>query len=197
MKIYTKTGDAGTTGLFAGPRVSKCDPRIVAYGSVDELNSVLGVVLSHFPESIGESQLDGLSLNKIVLQIQSDLFSIGAELATPDPDSQQMRLLDAQRITGLELIMDGADEELPALTHFILPGGTSSAAYLHLARTVCRRAERNVVSLMEQPQVADYQQVLVYLNRLSDCLFMLARLVNHRCQESESIWQKSKPDSAS
>jgi cob(I)alamin adenosyltransferase len=196
MKIYTKTGDAGTTGLFAGHRVLKSDPRIVAYGSVDELNSVLGVVLAQFPESLGESELLGRPLKQLLLEIQKDLFSVGAELATPDPDSRGMRLLAAGRTQTLESMMDAAEEELPALTHFILPGGAPCAAYLHLARTVCRRAERNLVVLMQQADIADYGAVLVYLNRLSDCLFVLARLANFRSGNSESIWTSPKEEAA-
>jgi cob(I)alamin adenosyltransferase len=192
MKIYTKTGDSGTTGLFAGDRVLKSDPRIVAYGSVDELNSVLGVVISQLPSTVGESLLDGQSLTESLLDIQRDLFSIGAELATPNPDARGMRLLTAERVHKLEAMMDSAEDELPQLTHFILPGGAPYASYLHLARTVVRRAERNLVVLMQQPEIADYSLVLVYLNRLSDCLFVLARLVNFRTGNTESIWVAPK-----
>lgn len=196
MKIYTKTGDSGSTGLFAGPRVLKSDPRIIAYGSIDELNSVLGVVLSQLPDSLGDSRLIGQLLKELLLEIQRDLFSIGAELATPDPDSRGMRLLSEERSQTLESMIDAAEEELPALTHFILPGGVPCAAYLHMARTVCRRAETNLVALMQQPDVADYGMVLVYLNRLSDCLFVLARLTNFRSGNAESIWTSPKQGTA-
>jgi len=180
MKIYTKTGDLGTTGLFAGPRVSKDDPRIMAYGSVDELNSWLGIAISAMPAPLASSRLAGDSIGSLLQAIQSDLFAVGAELATPDPDAHHMRMLDDQRTLTLEKLMDAAEAELPALTSFILPGGTSTAAAFHYGRTVCRRAERHLVSLMKQPDVADYSRLLIYLNRLSDCLFVFARLANHR-----------------
>lgn len=188
MKIYTKTGDNGTTGLFAGPRVPKDDPRIVAYGCIDELNSLLGVAIAAMPAEIAGSLLDCRSLMDTLKAIQSDLFSIGAELATPEPDAQNMRLLSEQRVVALENLMDIAEAELMPLKQFILPGGIPTAAYLHYSRTVCRRAERHVVSLMKQPEVADYSRVLVYLNRLSDFLFVVARLVNHRAHLPDQPW---------
>lgn len=188
MKIYTKTGDSGTTGLFAGPRVPKDDPRINAYGSVDELNSWMGVAIACLPSEIADSILAGQTLRVSLQAIQSDLFSVGAELATPEPDAHQMRLLDDQRILALENLMDAAELELSPLTNFVLPGGTQSAASFHYGRTVCRRAERQVVSLMKQPGVADYGRLLVYLNRLSDFLFVLARLVNCRSQQPDIAW---------
>ena len=176
MKIYTKTGDSGTTGLFAGSRVPKDDPRIVAYGCIDELNSLLGVAIAVLPKELSGSPLSGRSLVNILQDIQSDLFAVGAELATPDPDAHNMRLLTDQRTQSLEDLMDAAEAELTPLKEFILPGGSPSASYLHYSRTVCRRAERHLVSLTKQPQVANYNRLLVYLNRLSDFLFVLARL---------------------
>jgi cob(I)alamin adenosyltransferase len=190
MKIYTKSGDAGTTGLFAGPRVSKDDARIVAYGTVDELNAYLGVVLASFDGNTAEIELNGSGLFKIIQQVQSDLFCIGAELATPDPDSQGMRLFPLSHIELLETAIDCAEGELPKLTNFILPGGAPTAAQLHFARTVCRRAERELVSLTLIDGVADYSQLVVYLNRLGDFLFVLARLVNHKQGCLEPVWQK-------
>jgi cob(I)alamin adenosyltransferase len=191
MKIYTKSGDAGTTGLFAGPRVYKDDARIVAYGTVDELNAFMGVVVSGLDEGQAPIELDGNGLAKIIQQIQSDLFCIGAELATPDPDAHGMRLLPASRIGDLEVLIDSAEAELPKLTNFILPSGTQTAAQLHLARTVCRRAEREIVHFTRSAEeVADCSQIIVYLNRLGDFLFVLARLVNLREGGSECIWHK-------
>ncbi len=190
MKIYTKTGDQGTTGLFAGPRVAKDHPRIAAYGSIDELNAVLGVAISTMPESLRSGLLHNCRLDKILTQLQSDLFSIGAELATPDPDAQGMRLLSSNRITELETLIDSAESELPPLANFILPGGCPTAAQLHFARTVCRTAERELVTLMHQPDVADCQLILVYLNRLGDFLFVLARLANFRQADVETPWRR-------
>lgn len=191
MKIYTKTGDQGTTGLFAGPRVSKDDPRIVTYGCVDELNSLIGVSISSMPPSLADSLLLGDSLESILRSIQSDLFSIGAELATPDPDAHNMRILNDQRISSLELWIDAAETELSPLTSFILPGGSGPAAFLHYSRTVCRRAEQHLVGLMKQPDIADYTRVLVFLNRLSDFLFVVARLVNSRSGTPDIPWVRT------
>ncbi len=183
MKIYTKTGDAGETGLFAGPRVMKDNPRISAYGSVDELNAVLGVLLaSHCPGNP--------ALTEMITQVQSDLFSVGAELATPDPVTQGMCLLPADRITFLETSMDEMEEQLAPLKNFVLPGGSPASAALHWARTVCRRAERDVVHLSQQPEVADCSRIIVYLNRLSDWLFVLARQQNALVGIPDQPWQR-------
>ncbi|MBX3422874.1 MAG: cob(I)yrinic acid a,c-diamide adenosyltransferase [Pirellulaceae bacterium] len=190
MKIYTKTGDAGTTGLFAGPRVFKDDSRIVAYGSVDELNALLGVVQAMLPEPLRDQALVDKSWSESFHEMQSDLFAMGAELATPDPDGNSMRLLSPGRVLALEAIIDRAEHDLPPLANFIMPGGVPVAAYLHLARTVCRRAERELVGLIRQPDTADYSLALIYLNRLGDLLFVLARLANSRCGGSESIWRR-------
>lgn len=190
MKIYTKSGDAGTTGLFAGPRVYKDDTRIIAYGTVDELNAYLGVVLSSMDPTIAQSELNGHSISKVVQLIQSNLFCVGAELATPDPDGQGMRLFAHSQIEFLESAIDTAEAELPKLTNFILPGGMPTAAQFHFARTICRRAERELVTLMRVEGVADYSRLLVYLNRLSDFLFVMARLVNRRLDGNEPVWLK-------
>jgi len=171
MKIYTKTGDSGTTGLFAGPRVLKDNPRIAAYGSVDELNAILGMVLQSLSPT-------SESLAHKITQIQSDLFSIGAELATPDPVTQNMCLLPESRIGDLEQSMDQMEETLPPLKNFVLPGGCPASASLHWARTVCRRAERDVVHLAQQPGTSDCGRIVIYLNRLSDWLFVVARQQN-------------------
>jgi cob(I)alamin adenosyltransferase len=181
MKIYTRTGDQGDTGLFGGGRVPKNHPRVAAYGDVDELNSMLGVVRAAPPVDIFDPLLES---------IQRDLFSLGAQLAAPDPDAVAKALgkarLSEERVAEFERLMDEADQELPPLRAFILPAGTPKAAALHLARTVCRRAERSVVQLDQQSQVPAL--FLTYLNRLSDLLFVLARLANHRTGFSDVPW---------
>ncbi|MFN5469648.1 MAG: cob(I)yrinic acid a,c-diamide adenosyltransferase [Pirellulaceae bacterium] len=179
MKIYTKTGDAGTTGLFGGPRVDKDHPRICSYGEIDELNALLGMVRSvGCPESIDEK----------LLQVQRELFAIGAELATPDPDAHGMKWSGEAPVALLEQWIDQLDEGLAPLRNFILPGGSVAAAHLHLARTTCRRAERNVVSLGRQPQVSDPSQIIIYLNRLSDLLFVMARWCNAERGVADIPW---------
>ena len=185
MKIYTKTGDRGDTGLFGGGRVPKDHVRVDAYGEVDELNSTLGVVIVHLQEA-GETALaDGLR------QVQADLFTIGANLATPAPEdggreNPYIPALDPARAATLEGWIDAADAELEPLKSFILPGGAPAAAALHLARTVCRRAERRVVTLSREVTVDP--AVVIYLNRLSDLLFTLARLANHRAGVEDVPW---------
>ena len=181
MKIYTKTGDGGETGLFGGGRVSKDHPRGAAYGDVDELNSVLGVVRATEPVSFFESLLES---------VQQDLFSIGGHLATPDParvvKSLEKAALSPARVDEFERVIDAAEQELPALRAFVLPAGTPKAASLHHARTVCRRAERSVVHLARATEVPDL--FVIYLNRLSDLLFTLARLANHRSGIPDVTW---------
>ena len=181
MKIYTKTGDAGSTGLFGGGRVPKDDPRVEAYGDVDELNAVIGMARSI--ESLPR-------VDEVLVPIQRDLFAIGALLATPDRDKMALHLqkarIDASRIEELERAIDDGESELEPLRSFILPGGSAKAAALHVARTVCRRAERRVVSLqhdVELPPLA-----IIYLNRLSDLLFTLARVANLRAGAGEVTW---------
>jgi cob(I)alamin adenosyltransferase len=181
MKIYTRTGDTGETGLFGGGRVGKDHPRVSAYGEVDELNSAIGVARAAPPTAFFDDVLDG---------IQRDLFAIGGHLATPDPDKVAKALAKAEladgRVAEFERLMDAADEELPPLRAFVLPAGSPKAAALHLARTVCRRAERSVVHLAQAEPVPD--RFLVYLNRLSDLLFTLARLANHREGVGDATW---------
>jgi cob(I)alamin adenosyltransferase len=181
MKIYTKTGDTGDTGLFGGGRVPKSHPRVAAYGDVDELNSAVGVVRATAPVELFDLELEA---------IQRDLFAIGGHLATPDPAKVRAALAKAElgdaRIADLERLIDGADQELPPLTAFVLPAGTPKAAALHLARTVCRRAERTVVALAREDDVPAL--FLVYLNRLSDLLFTLSRVANHRAGHGEVTW---------
>lgn len=196
MKIYTKTGDCGTTGLFAGPRVDKDHPRIEAYGSVDELSAVLGLAIAHLlatprPDSSPVQQEPGLTeLSRFLCSVQSDLFAIGAELATPDPAKHGMCLLTEKRIEELEQVIDRLDAQLPALKNFILPGGSPAAATIQLGRTVCRRAERAVVGLSRMADVHDCHLSIIYLNRLSDLLFVMARYINCVTGVSETLWSK-------
>ena len=181
MKIYTKTGDAGTTGLFGGKRVSKSSQRVEAYGAVDELNASLGWALSQLPGSLARDELR---------EIQEDLFAVGAELAlqpdAPKSAVNQSVKLDPDRISQLESHIDRWNAETPPLRLFILPGGCPGAASLHVARTVCRRAERAVVALAAEEAVESV--TLVYLNRLSDLLFVLARWVNFQSGVEEATW---------
>jgi cob(I)alamin adenosyltransferase len=181
MKLYTKTGDDGSTGLFGGPRVPKCDPRVDAYGEVDEANAAIGVALT---------QCDDVQLEPRLSQIQCDLFVIGAELATPSGHKPPNSIAPLQ-IADLEQWIDEACGETPPLRTFVLPGGTPIAAALHLARTVSRRAERAVVALSRQEDVSG--GVVVYLNRLSDLLFAWARLVNHRAGVADVPWNPPRP----
>jgi cob(I)alamin adenosyltransferase len=181
MKIYTKTGDTGDTGLFGGGRVAKNHPRVEAYGDVDELNAVLGVVRAADPMP---------RVDEVLVPIQRDLFAIGALLATPDREKMQKHLdkarVDDARIAELERAIDDGDAELEPLKSFIVPGGTPKAAALHVARTVCRRAERRVVELAAETEIPAV--VIVYLNRLSDLLFTLARVANRRAGAGEVTW---------
>ncbi len=176
MKIYTRTGDDGTTALFAGGRVSKTALRVEAYGTVDELNAALGLARAQRPA--GDAWL---------AQIQRQLFVLGADLATPlDAASRHIVRLDPAAVTWLENVIDEATAALPPLLHFILPGGSAAAAHLHLARTTCRRAERLTVALAAREPVS--AQVVPYLNRLSDCLFTLARWENVQAGVPDDIW---------
>jgi cob(I)alamin adenosyltransferase len=180
MKIYTRTGDAGGTALFGGTRVSKADPRVTAYGDVDELNACLGTVGA-------ERELSG-DIVELLEHLQKDLFAIGARLADPAVKIAErvtkVAVADAD-IQRLENWIDRFEAELPPLRRFILPGGTRAGALLHLSRTVCRRAERQIV-VLGTDQVEP--QVLAYVNRLSDLLFVLARVVNHRAGHPEVEW---------
>lgn len=181
MKIYTKTGDTGETGLFGGPRVRKDDPRIEAYGTVDELNSVLGMArCEEVPTAI----------DVLLGQIQNELFSVGAELATRTPGPSSVPTIHAPQIEALEQAIDKFEEQLEPLRQFILPGGTKAASVLHLARTVCRRAERQVVTLAATPGETVSNDLVIYLNRLSDLLFVLARATNHSAGCPDIPWTK-------
>ncbi len=173
MKIYTRTGDSGETSLFGGKRVSKTDTRIEAYGTVDELNSFIGVIRSSWPDSPIDVQLDA---------IQRDLFDVGAQLAAPGND--RFRGVSSARIEALEQGIDEMERHLAPLTNFILPGGAIPGAHLHVARTVCRRAERFVVSLGDEAPA----MTLAYLNRLSDYLFVAARFANAQHGVDDVPW---------
>ena len=178
MKIYTKTGDGGDTGLFGGGRVGKDDARVEAYGQVDELNSVLGLARA---QGLGK-------LDPLVHELQNQLFTVGSILATPLESKAAAHIPQVQEgwVNAMEQAIDGYDLELAPLTAFILPGGCPAASALHLARTVCRRAERHVVPLFRQGLVESL--VVVYLNRLSTWLFVAARFVNKETGHTETPW---------
>jgi cob(I)alamin adenosyltransferase len=183
MKIYTKTGDGGETSLFGGGRVPKDDARVEAYGAVDELNAAIGLARALAPAAEVDAEL---------ARIQAELFAVGAELATPH-DARAHGSLPGVRgewVEALERRMDRWDEELAALTAFVLPGGTAAAAALHVARATCRRAERRSVALSH---LAPFDPaVVVYLNRLSDSLFEAARADNLRAGVAETLWSPRK-----
>ncbi len=176
MKIYTKTGDAGETSLIGGERVRKDHRRIEAYGTVDELNSHLGVVRATWPQGAIDAQLN---------EVQCDLFEIGAFLATHAPN-EKFHGAPEEHIEALEREIDRMDAELAPLKNFVLPGGSAPAATLHVARTVCRRAEREVVALGEPGD--DMSRAIRYLNRLSDYLFVAARYANRRLEVADVPW---------
>ena len=187
MKIYTKTGDTGETGLFGGTRVPKNSLRIDAIGTIDELNACIGTA---------QSQIGDAEIANLLHRIQNELFNIGADLATLDTHSKSDNLrISSDFVETLEKDIDGLENQLAPLTHFILPGGSAAGAALHLARTVCRRSERSIVSLADSESINAL--ILPYLNRLSDFLFVLARLVNHRLEQPEPLWESPLvPDSA-
>jgi cob(I)alamin adenosyltransferase len=178
-KVYTRSGDDGTTGLGGGQRVGKDTLRIEAYGTVDELNSALGVVLaSGVDETIAEA----------LRPIQNELFHLGSDLCILEEDKARRPVprIEERHVVALEKLMDRLSEELPPLANFILPGGTAGAAHLHVARTVCRRAERIVIALGRQEQVGAW--TVRYLNRLSDALFVMARYENKRRGVPDVLW---------
>lgn len=185
MKIYTRTGDRGDTGLFGGGRVPKDDARVEAYGAVDELNAVLGLAIARLRED------DEQQIAARLETVQADLFSLGAHLATPSAEhggraTAHLPDLPDRRVAEMEGWIDEAEAELEPLKVFILPGGGESAARLHHTRTVCRRAERRVITLARDVRLDDL--VIVYLNRLSDLLFTLARLANRRAGTDDVPW---------
>ncbi len=180
MKIYTKQGDAGQTTLSDGRRVRKDDLRVETYGTVDELNALLGLAAAHCPHA---------ALREVLAALQHQLFNLGADLATPPdaPGGAKVPRIDAAAIAFLERQIDLAAAQLPPLKHFVLPGGCTLAAHLHVARTVCRRAERRLITLMAQESLGP--DVLIYLNRLSDLLFTLARLANQLAATPDVAWR--------
>jgi len=178
MKIYTKTGDMGETSLFSGGRVPKYSVRIETYGTVDELNSAIGLARSF-----------GLSddVESIAVQCQNDLFVLGADLATPPSGKAIIDRIGEHHSTQLESFIDKLDRHLEPLKFFVLPAGTQTAAALHVARTVCRRAERICIKARESEDISDH--VVIYLNRLSDLLFVMARYENAQSDLSETLWK--------
>jgi cob(I)alamin adenosyltransferase len=181
MKIYSRTGDLGETALFAGPRVGKDMPRIEVCGEIDELNAVLGMVRAKPLQA---------EVDRLLCRIQNELFSIGAELATPDPVAHGLRSIGSDHVKALEDDIDRYEQPLAPLDQFILPGGTAVAADLHLARTVCRRAERRLVTLVRHSRETISLVLMAYLNRLSDLLFVLARYENAQAGRPDVAWQK-------
>ncbi len=177
-RIYTKSGDAGETGLGDGTRVPKSSPRVTAYGEVDELNAVLGLAACCAPES-----------EAVLSPIQNELFDVGADLCLPRTEGESRLRVRPDQATRLEREIDRLNERLRPLNSFVLPGGSVAAAWLHFARTVCRRAERSVVALMQTEAVNP--NVLIYLNRLSDLLFVMARVAN-RDGQGDVLWQPGK-----
>jgi len=178
-RVYTRTGDDGTTGLGAGGRVAKDSPRIEAYGTVDELNSQIGLVLA---SGVNDD------LTAALRSIQNDLFHLGSDLCVPEQEKERRPVpsIEERHVAGLESLMDRLSEELPPLQNFVLPGGTPGAAQLHVARTVCRRAERLVVTLARREPVGPH--TVKYLNRLSDALFVMARHENKRRGVPDILW---------
>jgi cob(I)alamin adenosyltransferase len=180
MKIYTKTGDSGETGLFKGPRVPKHDLRVEAYGNVDECNATIGICLCHIQHA---------EIKTLLSSIQHELFEVGADLATPPQQQEDARWrISAEMTSNLELAIDHFEAQLPVLTNFILPGGSHAGACIHYARTVCRRAERSVSKLAAEQQI--HPEILRYLNRLSDLMFVLARVENQHAGSPETVWKK-------
>jgi len=184
MKLYTKYGDDGSTGLIGGTRVPKNDPRVAAYGDVDETNAAIGVLIANCDDDETVAALR---------HIQAELFVLGAELATPAGEQPRFRVGESH-VKQLEHWIDAASAEVAPLRNFVLPGGTATAAGLHLARTVCRRAERAVVGLAQMQPVG--QWAIVYLNRLSDLLFALARQANKRSSVEDIPWHPPKEPSS-
>ncbi len=181
-RIYTRTGDEGQTSLFAGGRTSKDTARLHAYGTIDELNTILGLAVAH-----GLSDEVGAKVNVV----QNELFIVGADLATPlEAEAPWITRVSEEQVTRLEREIDAMDDRLPALKNFILPGGTPGAAALHIARTVCRRAERWVVALAGEENLN--VTTLRYVNRLSDWLFVAARYENMMAGRAETIWRSPK-----
>ncbi len=182
-RVYTKGGDKGETSLIGGERVQKDDPFIEAYGTIDEVNACVGL----FVEALATSAA-GPHLTPILRRVQNELFNLGCELATPDPERRaKLPHIEERHVTGLERDIDAVNDDLPALKSFVLPGGGQASAHAHLARTVCRRAERLVVTLMRQGHASEL--AIQYLNRLSDALFVWGRWAALKDGKDEPLWQ--------
>jgi cob(I)alamin adenosyltransferase len=182
-KVYTRTGDDGTTGLGSGKRVSKSSERIAAYGTVDELNSQIGVALAGGVVAEVEAALR---------EIQNELFHLGSDLCVPEQDkaSTPVPRIEERHVEALERLMDALSGELPPLENFVLPGGSPGAAALHVARTICRRAERSLVALASREAIG--RHTIQYVNRLSDALFVMARYENRRRGVPDVLWDSRK-----
>jgi cob(I)alamin adenosyltransferase len=183
-RVYTKAGDKGETSLIGGERVSKADPRLECYGTIDELNAVIGLVC----EALAASAVAGPHLTPILRRVQNELFNLGCELGTPEAETRaKLPRIEARHVEALERDIDAVNDELPVLKSFVLPGGGWSSAYCHLARTVCRRAERLVVGLMQDEDIGGDLPVQ-YLNRLSDALFVWGRWAALKDGKEEALW---------
>jgi cob(I)alamin adenosyltransferase len=188
-RIYTRTGDKGTTALVGGARVPKESGRLESYGTIDELNSVIGIVRTCLPRHVLKLGNDGEWYSEMLRRIQNELFDVGSELATPaDGEYEGMHKMGEAEVAKLEEEMDKMEEELEPLKSFTLPGGGELNAFLHLARTVCRRAERQLWRLKREEPIND--QLIVYVNRLSDHLFVQSRWVAKRLNEPEFLWDR-------
>ncbi len=187
MKIYTKTGDKGLTGLIDGKRIPKSDIRIIAYGSVDELNSYIGLSISLLSKHNLSSSSSFSDIIVTLSRIQNELFVIGSDLADPDLSKSSSLRVQSNMITVLENDIDNYEKELSPITYFILPGGSIESSNLHIARSIARRTETNVAKLFLEDMINNL--VLVYLNRLSDLLFVLSRTINKRLQISDIAWK--------
>ena len=188
MKIYTKTGDKGDTGLIDGSRISKSDLRIIAYGEVDEANSHIGLIISNFEKN---SIFD--DVKKILLNVQQDLFVLGAELANPNTLKDDNMLVKREMTSTIEKYIDNFESELAPISNFILPGGSIESSLLHICRTVVRRAETSAVALAKE-QIIN-QEILTYLNRISDLFFVLARVTNKRQKRNDIPWKLNSDSS--
>ena len=188
MKIYTKTGDKGDTGLIDGSRISKSDLRIIAYGEVDEANSHIGLIISNIEKN---SIFD--DVKKILLDVQQDLFVLGAELANPNTLKDDNMLVKREMISTIEKYIDNFESELAPISNFILPGGTIESSLLHICRTVVRRAETSAVALAKEQKIN--QEILTYLNRISDLFFVLARVTNKRQKRNDIPWKLNSDSS--
>lgn len=188
MKIYTKTGDKGDTGLIDGSRISKSDLRIMAYGEVDEANSHIGLIISNIEKN---SIFD--DVKKILLNVQQDLFVLGAELANPKTLKDDNMLVKREMISTIEKYIDNFESELAPLSNFILPGGSIESSLLHICRTIVRRAETSTVALAKEQKIN--QEILTYLNRISDLFFVLARVTNKRQKRNDIPWKLNSDSS--